>query len=221
MSYAMRTVSTQEPISWQVNNQEHVPVNRFGKDHWTTFGYIETRIVDYVGLLNLDHMRIDQGRHPMLATMRPRRLAGFDLSFTATGDNQYPTRLKSEAPNSETGRFTMVNLDNHDDYDCVDDLVAAGLLEIEMPTIKDGVFVNSNGGVCRDQDGKAIRADLVTGMMEQILMANAHFVLTPRGQAVASEYRAWRAQGNNSHQFMPSGIAMSIPVDAYEHDEIG
>jgi hypothetical protein len=72
-----------------------VPIEKFGKDHWSTFAYIETRIVDHDGFISVPHMR---GHLP--------------------GWEKYPTRLKGGE-----------EISPHSDFDCVDDLMAAGLLE--------------------------------------------------------------------------------------------
>ena len=63
---------------------------KFGKDHWSTFAYVETRCVDHGGVLHHPHMR---------------------------DDPKYPTKLRG-------GELA----NNHSDYDCLDDLEAAGLL---------------------------------------------------------------------------------------------
>ena len=87
----------------------------FGKDHWSTFGYLETRCVDYkikgsrFASINFAHMRCDPALHPALARGDPM----FDRS------KKYPTRLAGGAL-----------LENHDDWDCADDLEAAGLIKL-------------------------------------------------------------------------------------------
>lgn len=197
--------SSPEAASWQNASASPVPINRFGKDHWSTLAYIETRVVDYRGVLNADHMRISSRRHPMLLAMKPRARALGTISDGA----DYPTRLKTETVNPETGRFESENLPEHDDYDCVDDLIAAGLLTVDLPRIKNGVFVDAYDKPCVDTDGAVIRADFVTGMVEQTLMAYATFKLTPKGLAVAAELRAFKGLGGTFHQFMPSGLALS------------
>lgn len=80
-----------------------VPIGEFGKDHWSTFGYLESRCVDCGGVVAIEKMRCDADRHPGLAHMGC--------------DKKYPTILRG-------GR----ELSDHDDWDCVDDLEAAGLL---------------------------------------------------------------------------------------------
>jgi len=69
-----------------------VPIDKWGKDHWSVFAYIETLCVD--GNRVIDHRRM--------------RRDGV----------KYPTRLKG-----------MEELPNHNDWDCADDIEAAGLAE--------------------------------------------------------------------------------------------
>lgn len=82
-----------------------VPIEDFGHDHWSTFGYLETRIVDYGGVVDKHHLRCIHKRHPH------RAHAGGDAT-------RYPTRLRGGA-----------TLANHDDWDCLDDFEAAGLVD--------------------------------------------------------------------------------------------
>jgi hypothetical protein len=85
-----------------------VPIEKFGKDHWSTLLYVKARAVDFKGLLEMDRMRTDLSRHPQYAT---------PLKIQAGGTKKYPTRLSSGE-----------KLLDHDDWECLDDLVAAGLL---------------------------------------------------------------------------------------------
>jgi len=91
----------------------NISIKDFGKDHWSTFAYIETLCVDSpnsegVGVINGRRMRCDTDRHPLLV--------GGLYSFA---DEKYPTRLRE-------GK----ELSNHDDWDCLEDLEREGLLEI-------------------------------------------------------------------------------------------
>ena len=90
--------------------EPRVTLAMFGKDHWSTFAYIETRIVDHGGEPQREHMRTDKDRHPFLAWCRNEDEFG--------GAKKHPTRLKGG-----------ILLDDHDDWDCVDDCIAFGLLE--------------------------------------------------------------------------------------------
>jgi hypothetical protein len=78
----------------------------FGRDHWSTFAYIEHVCVDRKGVPEIRRMRCDRKRHPLHAHL-PDGVGG-----------DCPTRLKDG-----------VLLHDHDDWDCIADLEAAGLLE--------------------------------------------------------------------------------------------
>ena len=84
------------------------PVNPefFGKDHWSTFAYVESRWVDYKGILDTRHMRCDPDRHSDL----------FVYNALPTVGKKYPTMLSDGL------------LPDHDDWDCLDDLQACGLI---------------------------------------------------------------------------------------------
>ena len=95
------------------------PIEQWGKDHWSTFAYVETRIVDYKGEIDNNHLRVDFRRHPAFAVRRAR--------FGGDGSNgdQYPTLLRPR----EDGEKGLATLPGHDDVDCILDAVTAGLLE--------------------------------------------------------------------------------------------
>lgn len=99
-----------------MNSETYIPIKKFGKDHWSTFAYIETRIVDHKGEPNKDHMRTDPDRHPQHMGER-KSIMGFPV-------DKHPTRLKGYFED-RTKNF----VENHDDWDCVDDLISAGLLK--------------------------------------------------------------------------------------------
>lgn len=105
--------------------QAAIPVEKFGKDHWYTFAYAETCCVDGkdgIGRLALARMRCNaEKRSMMAANMRwaPRygtRLMGF-FDFADRDDP-----AKAEAAG--------LQLLAHDDWDCLDDLEAAGFIEV-------------------------------------------------------------------------------------------
>ena len=96
-----------------------VPVERFGKDHWSLLAYVETRCVDSAtntGQLDPLRVRCNPKRHPLMAVSRgfePRRW-----------EPSYGSRLRA----TRTGRVPQ--LKTHDDWDCLDDLETAGLVEV-------------------------------------------------------------------------------------------
>ena len=119
--------------SWPADTRRTpVPMALFGTDHWSTFAYVETRAVDHKGLLDHDHMRCHAGRHPVMLHAK-RRVSG------ASADaSRYPTRIKASATPDAHGRYGVTEVPDHDDYDCLDDLIAAGLLESRMPVVGPG-----------------------------------------------------------------------------------
>lgn len=102
------------------------PVSRsdFGKDHWSAFAYIVTRCIDHGGQPNKDHMKTNTKRHPTGAGI--------------AGHSDCPTRLKGYFDLPEKDRKSR-ELKGHDDWDCLDDLIAAGLL-IEPSDEGTGMF---------------------------------------------------------------------------------
>ncbi len=121
-------------------------VEVFGKDHWSTFGYLETRIVDHRGEPNRNHMRCHADRHPLMVG--------------GAGDaSGYPTVLRGGA-----------TLAHHDDWDCADDLIAAGLLVNLGSAIHPQYALTMRGRVVASElrDHKAARksfADFVPSRM--------------------------------------------------------
>lgn len=85
-----------------------IPIEKFGKTHWSLFAYVETRAVDYKGVLDRRHLSIDSFRHPLVAHLPWSR------------PDEYPTRLKD-------GELAH----DHDEWDCLEDLTAAGLIARE------------------------------------------------------------------------------------------
>jgi hypothetical protein len=88
-----------------------VPVDRFGRDHHSTLLYIETRCVDHGGKVIDENLRCDPKRHP-------------GHGHNGRWDPKYGTRLVDNTV-----------LSAHDDWDCIDDLEAAGLIERHGSTI--------------------------------------------------------------------------------------
>ncbi len=89
-----------------------IPVEQFGRDHWSTLAYIECLCVDNDGVPNRERMRCNPKQHPGLA------------HHSGTGwQKTYSTRLAGHTLEKP------VQQDGHDDWHCADDLEAAGLIE--------------------------------------------------------------------------------------------
>jgi hypothetical protein len=91
----------------------------FGKDHWSLFAYVETRCVDYKGILDKKHLRIKNEIDK----------SGSDYYFSqAEWKPEYGTRLFGYFKEDGT-KDKYRQLENHDDLDCLEDLEDAGLIE--------------------------------------------------------------------------------------------
>lgn len=86
------------------------PIGLWGKDHWSTYGYIGYIIVHARGIPQKERMRTDPDLHP--------GLLGATQARDNFGSKKYPTRLKGG-----------IEVEDHDDWSCVEDAVALGLIE--------------------------------------------------------------------------------------------
>lgn len=91
------------------NPDRYISMDLWGKDHWSTFAYFETRVVDYRGKIHNEHMRCNARLHRIFAH-RGSGVAG----------KEYPTRLK----------HNVEYQDRHDDWSCAEDMVAMGLIHL-------------------------------------------------------------------------------------------
>lgn len=101
----------------KTEQDETIAVRRedWGKDHFSTLVYIETRCVDYKGVPFLDHLRCNPARHQRHGG-RAARLVG------TSARRDEPWKYGSVIRGG-------VRIPEHDDWDVLDDLVNAGLLE--------------------------------------------------------------------------------------------
>lgn len=113
------TAATQKELSvreW--DGEMAIPISEWGKDHFSTLAYLETRCVDNRGWIDNDNMRTNPRRHRKLVGDRRIRMA--EIGGTGIeGTEKHPTRLANG-----------VVLPKHDDFDCLNDAVEAGLVEI-------------------------------------------------------------------------------------------
>ena len=97
---------------------EHISMNKWGKDHWSTFAYLETLAVDDGkngwAVPVRARMRTNEETHPVVGVARGGNDHGYPLPVSG---KQYPTRLKEG------------EMEGHDDWDCIDDAVKEGLLK--------------------------------------------------------------------------------------------
>ena len=92
-----------------------IPMEAWGKDHWSVFAYVETLCVDSlkgVGVPDVRKVQCNAGRHPGLLAYSPVNQP------TPYDGTAYAIRLG--------GKWELVD---YDEWDCLEDAEVAGLLE--------------------------------------------------------------------------------------------
>ncbi len=153
-------------------NSPRIPIAQWGKDHWTLLAYVESRCVDHRGVLKNANLRTNVARHPLFVAR----------GFASPGDgSRYPTRYKGG------------ELDNHDDWDCLDDMVRAGLITIVKP--KGDALWNVPFGA---------RGPIKYGNGLQTRELTVKVKLTDRGARMAGELRTHLTKTHRAALFTPS-----------------
>lgn len=98
-----------------------IPLSKFGKDHWSTLLYIESRVVDNKGTIDKRHMRCNSERHPAFG-----HIGGWK--------DEYSTRLSD-------GELVS----GHDDWDCLYDMEEVGLVETRGTGVNPIVALTDGG----------------------------------------------------------------------------
>lgn len=90
-----------------------IPMSRWGKDHWSTFAYVETLCVDSpdgMGIPNHQRVQTNYDRHPGLAvSIHGENHDGARHGIRLAGGVEMPGPA-------------------YDEWDCIDDMEAEGLL---------------------------------------------------------------------------------------------
>ena len=134
----------------------YIPMDRWGQDHWSTLVYFETLTVDRKGLINNAQMRCDARIH--------RHFVIMTRFGSEASQGKYPTRLKDGVEQA-----------NHDDWSCLEDMIAAGLVNGWFRQMNEETFGNSQ----------------------------AYVELTELGRALSQQLRAHKASGETYATFVP------------------
>lgn len=104
---------------------ERITPDRFGKDHWSLLAYIETLVVDNQPI-DRRRMRCNPTTHPTLVAPHQHQ----------RWEPQWGTRLKNYFLKEyfDAHDKAAYQLPEHDDWDCLEDLDAAGLVEFQTLT---------------------------------------------------------------------------------------
>jgi hypothetical protein len=113
------------------NPLKPTPIVRWGKDHWSLLAYVECVCVDgsdTIGAIDKRRVRCNPATHPL-----------HNAVFGVPWKPEYGTRLRGffDFPNradAVASEMAGLQLLAHDDWDCLDDLEAAGLVEIISTT---------------------------------------------------------------------------------------
>ena len=108
-----------------------VAVDQFGKEHWSLLDYVQSCCKNGtkgLGTLDLRKLRTNENTHPLLAVNGTR--------WQPTWGTRLQGYFKENDP--------ALRLDNHDDWDCLDDLEAAGFVEV-LTMVNGGVKMTSAG----------------------------------------------------------------------------
>lgn len=173
-------MTTETKTDWP----HHVPIELWGSDHYDTIAYVEARVVDHGGVLAHPNMRTDAGRHPRF--YKPLGMIG---SSAADGSG-YPTRLINDQTR-----------EHHDDWDCLFDMEAEGLV----------VLVNNRAPEYWEvEPGRRgpLRSPTSSGPIPRLGSLPAQKVqLTERGSELAAKLRRQAAEGRSRRKLDPEWLA--------------
>jgi hypothetical protein len=100
-----------------------VPIEQWGRDHWSLLAFVEWLCVNHQGALSVAHrrnLRCNPKTHPGNCSMAQSAICGWKPT--------YGTRLKGYyVPGG--GVDLRRQIKNHDDWDCLEDMEAAGVLQ--------------------------------------------------------------------------------------------
>ncbi len=127
-------------FQWEVYVPEgdYLPAEVWGHDHFSTLAYVETCAVNDKGILNNNRMRCNARLHRPLANIAMGRILDGSM---------YPTRLRDKALQ-----------ENHDDWSCLEDFVAAGFAIVELKQVSLQLFGNFKARVTLTEKGHKLGA---------------------------------------------------------------
>ncbi len=159
------------------NRPVPVPLSDWGRDHWSTFGYLETRVVDYGGVLNVEHMRCDPRLHPSFSNRANRDVRADTPRTRLAGDR---------------------TIEAHDDWSCVEDAIELGLVSLVGSEASPAEI----RGALRAPANVAWRRNPPDEFMPG---RSPRFALTERGQKAAAALRAHKGAGLSFSTFHWTG----------------
>ena len=121
-----------------------VPIEDWGKEHWSLLAYVETCVVDKKGGYDVPMVgEIDRDRIRCNGNKRPELFGPRVTIASPKWKPDYGTRLKGYFLGGDK-RDPSRRLDDHDDWDCLDDFEAAGVAEV-ISTVNGFVRITDKG----------------------------------------------------------------------------
>jgi hypothetical protein len=116
--------------------EDNVPMNLWGKDHWTTLAYIETVMVDTGGFqIGRDsRMRANRRNFRVMAEQCP------DPKRVSQGQGRLAVVMDRDAHATRLNDGTTIS--NHDDWCCVQDMAEVGLFTLRQDQIEPGEILH-------------------------------------------------------------------------------
>lgn len=115
---------------------DNVPMNLWGKDHWSTLAYIETVMVDHGGFqIGLDpHMRSNRRNFRVMSQECP------NPKRTKRGMANLAMVMDIEKHSSRLSDGSTIS--GHDDWCCVQDMAELGLFTCGQDDVEPGVTLH-------------------------------------------------------------------------------
>lgn len=128
-------MDTSNALSKQISVDEldeHVPIDRWSKDHWSTLAYIETVMVDCGGFqVGLDaRMKTNRRNFRVFHERCPHPKRPWPTQMAMSMNPEHATRLKDGS-----------QVASHDDWACLQDMAAAGFFNETPEDIDVGMIV--------------------------------------------------------------------------------
>jgi len=108
----------------------NTPASKFGKDHWSMLAYIETLCVegkDGIGKLDKSRVRCNENTHPMHNVNLGGSGAAWKPNFSTRLFGFFDFQDRADTNKAVASGFQLLD---HDDWDCMNDIEAAGYIEI-------------------------------------------------------------------------------------------
>lgn len=125
-------VNTEENKPTEAYKDAYVPITLWGRDHWSTLAYLDSKIVNgaYMRMQLDPRMRAGRRHYRMLweASRSLPRSRKYGMGNAVVMEDKYGSRLND-------GTYAV----GHDDWHCVQDFANEGLLTVDVEALEPNV----------------------------------------------------------------------------------